>query len=162
MAEPTVLVAFDGSEESRRALRYAALLLRPDTVDIVTAWEPMARQAARASSMSGLHQGDWLAVTETDDPAWAAAREICRAGVLLAEGWGLSARGSLVESTTSVWSAIIDAAAELHPAAIVTGTRAVRGVKSLWRNSTADSLVKNAGVPVFIVPPCADPASRPD
>ena len=36
---------------------------------------------------------------------------------------------------------------------IVTGTRALTGFRSLWNNSTAEYIVRNAGLPVFIVPP---------
>lgn len=37
MTNKTMLVAFDGSPESRRALEYAAKLLQPRTVEILTA-----------------------------------------------------------------------------------------------------------------------------
>ena len=35
---------------------------------------------------------------------------------------------------------------------IVTGTRALTGFRAWWTNSTADQIVRNAGLPVFIVP----------
>ncbi|MGG6496698.1 UNVERIFIED_CONTAM: universal stress protein, partial [Bacteroidetes bacterium 56_B9] len=44
----TMLIAYDGTERAGRALEYAAQLLRPTTVEILTAWEPVARQTARA------------------------------------------------------------------------------------------------------------------
>ena len=52
-----------------------------------------------------------------------------------------------------MWSAIVDAADQLRPDVIVSGTRAVTGLKSLWQSSTADNVINNAGLPVFIVPP---------
>lgn len=156
-AEPrdftTMLIAFDGSGEARHALEYAAALLRPRHVEILTAWEPLHRQAARAVSMSGLHQADWGTGLETDDPAYEQARAICREGVEVAESLGLKARAHMVESATTIWSAIVDATAELRPDVIVTGTRAISGFKSLWQSSTADNIVHNARIPVFVVPP---------
>lgn len=59
----------------------------------------------------------------------------------------------MVESATAVWSAIVDAADELRPDVIVTGTRGISGWKSLWQSSTSDSVLHHADVPVFVVPP---------
>ncbi len=157
-AETTMLIAFDGSDESRRALTYAARLLAPRHVEIITAWEPMYRQAARASSMTGNHQGDWPDTAEADDPAYGHARDTCRAGVALAEELGLHARAHLVESATSTWSAILDAAAELRPDVIVAGARGISGLRALWQTSVTDALLKNSEVPLFVVPPEEDDA----
>lgn len=149
----TMLVAFDGSDEARHAVEYAARLLTPRHVFILTAWEPLHRQAAKAAGVTGLHQVSWNAVDEMEDPARAEALSVCRKGVELAESLGLTAEAHLVESTTAIWSAIVDAADQLRPDVIVSGTRAVTGLKSLWQSSTADNVINNAGLPVFIVPP---------
>ncbi|RSZ64791.1 universal stress protein [Corynebacterium hylobatis] len=149
----TMLIAFDGSREARRAITAAAQLLSPRSVELLTAWEPLHRAAARAVSMSGLHQAEWVTDTEENDPAYARAREICNEGVELAESLGLAARAHLVESETSVWSAIVDAARELEPDVIVTGTRGASAWKSFWQTSTAEGVLHHGGVPVFIVPP---------
>ncbi|WP_369831019.1 universal stress protein [Corynebacterium sp. 13CS0277] len=147
-----MLIAFDGSEEARRALSSAARLLRPRAVDILTAFEPLHKQAARAAGGAGMKQADWTQIAG-DDPAYAEALATCQEGVALAEELGLVARAHLVESTTAIWSAIVDAAEELKPDVIVTGTRAVTGIRSLWQSSTADNVMNHAGLPVFIVPP---------
>lgn len=147
-ADQTMLIAYDGSEEARRALTYSAKLLRPRKVEILTAWEPLHRQAARAIPLTTFG-------SENEDPAYQVARDTCREGVELAESLGLRARAHLVESATAVWSAIVDAAVELRPDVIVTGTRGITGWKSLWQSSTADNVVHHAGIPVFVVPPLA-------
>lgn len=152
----TMLIAYDGSPESRRALEYAAALLRPRRVEILTAWEPLHRQAARAVSVSGLRQADFGSGVEAEDPAYAQGRATCREGVALAESLGLEARAHMVESATAIWSAIVDAAQELRPDVIVTGTRAVSGLKTLWQSSTADNVIHNSKIPVFVVPPLED------
>ncbi|QGU08492.1 Universal stress protein family protein [Corynebacterium occultum] len=154
--QTTMLIAYDGSPESRRALEYAAALLRPRRVEILTAWEPMHRQAARAVSVSGLRQADFGSNAENEDPAYVQGRATCREGVTLAQSLGLEARAHMVESATAIWSAIVDAAKELRPDVIVTGTRAISGLKSLWQSSTADNVIHNSGIPVFVVPPLED------
>lgn len=157
--QPTILVAFDGSAESRRALEYGARLLRPRQVEILTAWEPLHRQAARAAGGAGMMQTDFSSAVEAaegDDPAYQHALETCQEGVALAESLGFCAHAHLVESATSIWSALVDAAKELSPDVIVTGTRGIKGIRALFTSSTAENLVSNAGLPVLIVPPEAD------
>lgn len=158
----TMLIAFDGSERAARAMQQAAQLLRPSTVEILTAWEPAARQAARAVSRTGLHQSTVSPETTEEDPAYEEALAICRRGVEVAEGLGLAGRAHLVESATTIASAIVDAAQELDVDVIVTGTRALTGFRSWWTNSTADQIVRNAGIPVFIVPPENDEDEEDD
>lgn len=149
----TMLIAYDGSERAGRAMECAARLLRPANVEILTAWEPVARQAARAVSRTGLHQSTISPERVEDDPAYEEALRICRQGVKVAEELGLVGRAHLVESATTIASAIVDAAQELDVDIIVTGTRALTGFRSWWTNSTAEHIVRTAGLPVFIVPP---------
>lgn len=155
---PHILVAFDGSAESQRALEYGARLLRPGHMDILTAWEPLHRQAAKAAGGAGMMQTDFSSAVETegDDPAYVHALETCQEGVALAQSLGFAAQAHLVETSTSTWSALVDAAKELGPDTIVTGTRAIKGIRSLFTSSTAENLVSNAGLPVLIVPPEED------
>ena len=148
----TMLIAYDGTERAGRALEHAAQLLRPTTVEILTAWEPVARQTARAVSRTGMHQSTVSPDGVEEDPAYEEALKICRQGIELAESLGLAGRAHLVESATTISSAIIDAAHELDVDVIVTGTRALTGFRAWWTNSTADQIVRNAGLPVFIVP----------
>ena len=148
----TMLIAYDGTERADRALEYAAQLLRPSTVEILTAWEPVAHQTARAVSRTGMHQSTVSPDSVEDDPAYEEALKICRQGTQLAENLGLAGRAHLVESATTISSAIVDAAHELDVDVIVTGTRALTGFRAWWTNSTADQIVRNAGLPVFIVP----------
>lgn len=152
----TMLIAYDGSTRAARAMEHAARLLRPRRVEILTAWEPVARQAARAVSRTGLHQSTVAPDNVEDDPAYAEALRICKQGIEVAESLGLSGRAHLVESVTTIASAIVDAAQELDVDVIVTGTRALSGFRGWWTNSTAEHIVRNAGLPVFIVPPELD------
>ena len=82
--EQTMLIAYDGSENAQRALEYAAKLLKPGTVQILTAWEPIARQQARAASRTGMHQATMTTDNLEDDPAYAEAVETCRQGIAAA------------------------------------------------------------------------------
>ena len=84
----TMLIAYDGTERAGRALEYAAQLLRPTTVEILTAWEPVARQTARAVSRTGMHQSTVSPDGVEEDPAYEEVLKICRQGIELAEQHG--------------------------------------------------------------------------
>ena len=148
---PKILLAFDGTDQASHAIEYAARYLRAGIVELLTAWEPSARQAARSVTRVGV-QPVGGSEDPAADPAYEEAQRVCNAGVQHAESLGLSARAHLVESATTISSAIIDAAHELDVDVIVTGTRALTGFRAWWTNSTADQIVRNAGLPVFIVP----------
>lgn len=149
----SMLIAYDGSDEARRAIEWAGSLLSVRTAYILTAWEPLQRQAARTAGASGMMQPDWDSSVADDDPAHEEAKRICREGVEIAASAGFTAEPYLVESETTIWSAIVDAARDLDAGVIVSGTRGNSGLRGLLSSSTADAVLKNAGCPVLIVPP---------
>lgn len=149
----SMLIAYDGSEEARRAIEWAGSLLSVHTAYILTAWEPLQRQAARTAGASGMMQPDWDSSVDDGDPAHEEAQRICREGVEVAASVGFTAEPYLVESETTIWSAIVDAARDLDAGVIVSGTRGNSGLRGLLSSSTADAVLKHAGRPVLIVPP---------
>ena len=148
-----MLIAYDGSEEARRAIQWAGSLLSVRTAYILTAWEPLQRQAARTAGASGMMQPDWDSTVDDGDPAHEEAQRICREGVEVAASVGFTAEPYLVESETTIWSAIVDAARDLDAGVIVSGTRGASGLRGLLSSSTAEAVLKHAGRPVLIVPP---------
>ncbi|AGP29903.1 universal stress protein [Corynebacterium terpenotabidum] len=157
----SVLIAYDGSDQSKDAIRYAAKLLSTHRAYIVTAWEPIHRQAARAAGVGGLATGIQGINDDPDDyrsdAAYIDATELSHEGVALAAELGFETEPYLVESSTAVWSAIVEASHELKVDLIVAGTRALSGWQSLLHSSVADNLVKHADVPVLVVPPINEP-----
>lgn len=149
----SMLIAYDGSDEAKRAIEWAGALLSVRTAYILTAWEPLQRQAARTAGASGMMQPDWDSTVDDGDPAHEEAQRICREGVEVAASVGFTAEPYLVESETTIWSAIVDAARDLDAGVIASGTRGNSGLRGLLSSSTADAVLKNAGRPVLIVPP---------
>ncbi|MDF0529879.1 universal stress protein [Tsukamurella sp. 8F] len=158
-----VMIAYDGSEDSRRAVKYAGRFLnRADRgVDavVVTAWESTVHQAARVSAMSGVlgpgsNEPTYLGV---EDALHAEAAQTNRTGVDLAREVGMTTRGQLVEITSTVWAAIVAAADTENADVIVTGSRGATGLKALLHSSTSEGVLKHCRRPVLIVPSgCAD------
>ncbi|MEJ6020228.1 universal stress protein [Corynebacterium sp. H113] len=152
-APDSMLIAYDGSDEAKRALDWASKVLSVKTAYILTAWEPLQRQAARTAGASGMMQPDWDSSTVEEDPAQVEAKRVCEEGLDLAAKAGFQAEPYLVQSETTIWSAIVDAANQLDASVIVSGTRGMSGLRGLLSTSTADAIVKNAGRPVLICPP---------
>ncbi|EHK83026.1 Nucleotide-binding universal stress protein, UspA family [Rhodococcus pyridinivorans] len=153
MGADLILIAYDGSENSKRAVQYAGRFLESCRAVVVTAWEPMVRQAARMSGLSGVMQPDWVPDENSEDVALSDARITNDEGLEMARSVGLHAEGRTVEVVNAVWSAIIEAADELDVDIIVTGTRGTTGLRSLLQSSVADHVLRHSHRPVLIVPP---------
>lgn len=153
MPQGLMLIAYDGSENARRAVTYAGRFLSANRAILVTAWEPMVRQAARMSGLSGVMQSDWIPDDEVEDIAYTDAKATLEEGVALAESAGLTVEGRSAECRTAIWAAIVETADELDVDIIVTGTRGTTGLRSLLQSSVADHVLRHSHRPVLIVPP---------
>ncbi|MBV7296031.1 universal stress protein [Corynebacterium sp. TAE3-ERU12] len=139
-----ILIAYDGSEQAKRAIAYAGEFFHAERVHVLTVWEP-THHSVRAAA------GE--AVDLTADPAYPDARRLCEEGVALAREYGLPAKAHLVESQQAVWETICDAAQQLQVGLIVSGTRGASGLRGVLSASTAELVLHNSGLPVLIVPP---------
>ncbi|WP_280496772.1 universal stress protein [Nocardia asiatica] len=148
-----MLIAYDGSENAKRAVAYAGRFLSANRAVVLTAWEPMVRQAARLSGLSGVMQPEWVPDDEIEDIAYVDACATNAEGVRLAELAGLNAEARTAECTTTIWNAIVDCADELDVDIIVAGTRGATGLRALLHSSVADAVLKHCHRPVLLVPP---------
>ncbi|MTE14767.1 universal stress protein [Nocardia aurantiaca] len=155
-----MLIAYDGSENARRAVEYAGRFLAANRAVVLTAWEPMVRQAARLSGLSGVVQPEWMTDDEIEDVALVDARNINAEGVRLAKLAGLNAEPRTAECTTTIWNAIVEVADELNVDIIVAGTRGATGIRALLHSSVADAVLKHCHRPVLMVPPGREPAAK--
>ncbi|MDL9935139.1 universal stress protein [Gordonia sp. ABSL1-1] len=149
-----LMIAYDGSPNADRAIRYAATYLRATTAYVVTAWQPGSMSPARLSTLSGGMQPfiDTQLDTGVDQALEHEAAELNAGGVALAVENGLSARGQIVEVESTVWGALVAAADALHVDLLVTGTRGSSGLRALLHSSVAERVLKHCHRPVFIVP----------
>jgi nucleotide-binding universal stress UspA family protein len=146
-AEGKVLIAYDGSDESRRAIDVAAQVLgaRPAVVVFVG---PMDDDVVDVQIAGGPGVGDYenLAIDEE------GARERAAEGVALARKAGFSAEpSSLLASPAS--TGIIDTANQMNASVIVVGSRGHNRLREDFEGSTSHDLAVHAGRPVLIVPP---------
>ncbi|MCK0177208.1 MULTISPECIES: universal stress protein [Mycobacteriaceae] len=147
----TMVIAYDGTSNARRAVQYAGRLLAFHRAVVLTVWSPVQRgQAPAALDLDGPPD-----VVDDDDidMAYADAQRTNAEGVALAQKAGLTADPLCAAIQGTVWGTIIEAADKLDAALIVTGTRGTTGLRSLMQSSVADNVLRRGHRPVLIVPP---------
>lgn len=148
-----MVIAFDGSPTSRRAVTYAGQFLTADRAVLLTVWSPMDRGPEPGSYDFDLDGPPDPINDDEVDIALAEAQRINDEGLELALAAGLPAEPLRLAATYTVWQTIIEAADDLDADLIVTGTRATTGLRSLIQSSVADHVLRRGHRPVLIVPP---------
>lgn len=142
-----VVIAFDGSDESRHAIGVAAHLLsaRPAVVVFVG---PMPDDESEAFLVGDVSPDDYAAIAIDED----LARERAVEGAQLAQRAGFSAEPTNVLATPA-WTGIVDTADQVDAPVIVVGSRGLNRLREDLKGSTSHELALHAGRPVLIVPP---------
>jgi nucleotide-binding universal stress UspA family protein len=143
-----VVIAYDGTPNARRAVRYAGSFLSARRAVVLTVWAPM-RPGPDPVSI------DLDGPPDPPDPddvdiAYTDATRTNLEGTELARSAGLPAEPLCLAVAGTVWRTIIDAADTLGADLIVRGTT---GLRSLMQSSVADRVLRRGGRPVLIVPP---------
>ena len=148
MKDAPILICYDGSEPSRRAIRVAAAVLGPrpavvlDVAPLFTPSESYAIAASAASAAEFEH--------EHTDEALTRAVE----GAELADDARFTATplGAVAAPT---WEGILDAADDCGASMIVIGSHGRTGVHEFFEGSVSHEVAKHSSLPVLVVPPQA-------
>ena len=143
---PQVLICYDGSSEADHAIDAAAALLGPRDVVVLDVAPAMTFAEGVAATSSMVPGGAFEDLNNAD------ALRLAEAGAERARRAGLraEARGTIASTT---WQGVIDVADELDAAAIVIGSRGLRGLRELAGGSVSHDVATHARRPVLIVPP---------
>jgi nucleotide-binding universal stress UspA family protein len=153
-ADAPVLIAYDGSDTARHAVREAARLLGSREVLVVTIWEPaLAYESSMPTAAMEMPPVpvDVEGAREIEEELHQRARGTAQEGAELARSIGLEAKGLAIADEVHVADAIIDAARKRGAAAIVVGSRGLKGLRARLEGSTSNAVVKNAPCPVLVV-----------
>ncbi|MEV0353031.1 universal stress protein [Nonomuraea sp. NPDC050680] len=144
----TILVAYDGSADSRAAIEFAAKHLAAEPTLIVTVWEPLLVQLKRYP-LAG------VAVLPDSGEEWRVeAEQYAKEGAELAIAAGLAdVTYRAVADNESIWRTIVDVADEVNASLVVTGSRGLAGVRSVLLGSVSNHVLHHAHRPTLIVPP---------
>jgi nucleotide-binding universal stress UspA family protein len=146
MEDRPVLICYDDSDASRRAVDVAAAVLGPRRA-VVLDVGPYLTSAESIALTSSVVPGSAFEDVNEDDALWRA-----RLGAERARAAGFEADAS-AELGAPTWEAIVDTADEIDAAVIVMGSRGLRGAKELVDGSVSHQVAEHSGRPVLIVPP---------
>jgi nucleotide-binding universal stress UspA family protein len=145
------LIAYDGSDGAKEAIRACATLLAGRPALVVHGWSSPIQRSLVGSSLLAAPLAELSEVAHELDELFAAnARDIADEGAELAREQGLEARSLTVEAAPGTWPALIAVAAEQGAAMIVAGSRGRGAVASAVLGSVSSGLVRNADLPVLI------------
>ncbi|MEO3873197.1 universal stress protein [Nonomuraea sp. B12E4] len=148
----TILVAYDGSADSRAAIEFAAKHLSAEPTVVITVWEPLLVQFRKYPiAAAGISP-------DTEDEARSQAEQHAKEGAELALASGISdVTFRAVADNESIWKTIVDVADEIDATLIVTGSRGLAGVRSVLLGSVSNHVLHHAHRPTLIVPPTKAP-----
>jgi nucleotide-binding universal stress UspA family protein len=149
--ERPVLVAYDGSAESRAAVRSAVTLFPGRRLIVITVWEPGLAMALASISAVALRSSSPQITAETARVERDQAAHAAGAGAELARELGATAESIPVTDETNVTVAIASEADRHDTCAVVVGSRGLGRVKAPLLGSTTQGLLRRTRRPVVVV-----------
>ena len=149
MEEAPILICYDGSADSDRAIETAATLFggrRAVVADI----GPMLTASESVAALESVIPGTAFEDLNTD-----SALEIARAGTERARRAGFDAEAR-AELSSATWEGIVDVAEEIDAAVIVLGSRGLKGIRERINGSVSHEVAEHSRRPVLIVPPTTE------
>jgi nucleotide-binding universal stress UspA family protein len=147
--ETPILICYDRSEGSRRAIEKAAELFPGKTAIVLHLWSPMAVIATA-------YGGAVAIPSYSDDELQKAAATVAEDGCRWATAAGLHAKPETAEVTyDGTWHTILDVADEYDAGLIVVGARGMSTFKSVMLGSVSHGVAQHSHRPVLVVPPAA-------
>ena len=149
-----VLIAYDGSEVSRAAVRHAAELFAGRPAVLATVWEPglAAVQAGIPGGMGmGARSPDPTTIEEVDRVAREHASTVAADGAEFARSLGLVAEPQAVPDEVDVADTLIDIARERDAAVVVAGSHGISGLRKRLLGSVSRKLIEHCDRPVLVI-----------
>ena len=149
-----ILIAYDGSEVSRAAVRHAAELFAGRPAVLATVWEPgLATVAMGLPDTMGMGAlpPDPATVEELDRIGREHASSVAGDGAEFARSLGLSAEPQAVPDEVDVADTLIHIAREHGAAVVVMGSHGISGLRSRLLGSVSRKLIEHCDRPVLVV-----------
>jgi EmrB/QacA subfamily drug resistance transporter len=143
-----ILIAFDGSENARQAIRVAGRELGGGPAAVLHVWEPLTGDGPLVPSALASGAGEAEIELEAE-----RALAIAEEGASLARAAGFDAEAYALRTDDSIGEAIVDYVNGHGTRLVVVGTRGLSGVRSALAGSVTNHVTHNLLVPVLAVPP---------
>ena len=155
--EAPVLIAYDGSEVSRTAVRHAAELFAGRPAVLATVWEPglAAVPVVLPDTMGvgavGTLPPDPATIEAVDRLQREHASTVAADGAEFARSVGLVAEPQAVPDEVDVADTLIDIARERGAAVVVVGSHGISGLRKRLLGSVSRKLVEHCDRPVLVI-----------
>jgi nucleotide-binding universal stress UspA family protein len=146
MTEAPILICYDGSDDSDRAIDAAADLLGTRKAIVLDVAPPITA-AESLATFSPVAPGSAFETLNLDD-----AYQRAKTGAEHARHAGFTAEPR-AEIGAPTWQAIVDIADEIDASIIVLGSRGLNGLQERFEGSVSHDVAAHARRPVLIVPP---------
>jgi nucleotide-binding universal stress UspA family protein len=149
-----VLIAYDGSEVSRAAVRHAAELFAGRPAVLATVWEPgLAAVAMGVPDTIGVDTlpPDLATVEAVDRLQREHASTVAGDGAEFARSVGLAAEPQAVPDEVDVADTLIGIARERGAAVVVVGSHGISRLRSRLLGSVSRKLIEHCDRPVLVI-----------
>lgn len=147
-----LLIAFDGSEPARSAVRATARLFPGRGAIVAYAWRSPTQTTIAGRALLAAPAPEVRDITrELDARQEEVASAVAADGAALAAGLGLDARPVLVPAVASDWSAIAAEGQRGGASVVVAGSRGKGAAAGMLLGSVSSGLAHNADRPTLIV-----------
>ena len=149
-----ILIAYDGSEVSRSAVRHAAELFGGRGAVLATVWEPgLAAVAVGVPDAYGMGTVpvDPATIEDIDRIQREHASTVAADGAELARSLGLAAEPRAVPDEVDVVETLIAMAQETGAAVVVVGSHGITGLRSRLLGSVSRKLIEHCDRPVLVI-----------
>ena len=155
MAGDLVLIGFDGTPASVRAVREAAALFGPRPALVVTVWEAgrafdLALIPARGFELP-LSAIDVRTAAAVDDELYREAQQLAQWGAQLANDHGMSAEALAVADELTVADTLVGLAKERNAGVVVVGAHRHARIAELLLGTTTRGVLQHAPCPTLVV-----------
>ena len=148
-----VLVAYDGSELARAAVRHTAELFAGRPAVLATVWEPGLAVLPGGPDALGVSAfpPDLAEVDAVDDAQRERASAVAADGAELARSLGLAAEPQAVPDEVDVADTLIEMARERSAAVIVVVSHGISGLRSRLLGGVSRKLIEHCDRPVLVI-----------
>ena len=154
-AAAPILIAYDGSEISRAAVRHAAELFAGRPAVVATVWEPglasVIGRFARPRRAGYRPLADPATVEAVDRVQSEHASTVAADGAERARSAGLAAEPQAIPDALDVADTLIDIAQERGAAVVVVGSHGISGLRSHLIGSVSRKLIDHCDRPVLVI-----------
>jgi nucleotide-binding universal stress UspA family protein len=146
-----ILLAYDGSESAKHAIRRAHEVLGHLPATVLHVWNPPV-EFVTPDPFGGVSMPAGVPIGELEKLALHRAESTLAEGVAVARETGFTADGRLEEAERGTWRKVLHVADDIDAEVIVVGSRGLSTAQSALIGSISNALLHHAKRMLLVVP----------